>query len=447
MKKVLIVLVAAAFLSASFAGCLGDVGFGSSAPRAAVTVTETDQEHTFIFDGRDSKGKDLSFAWEFGDGTTATDARVEHTYEHGDGVYTAKLVIEDSAGTPDIWEEEITVGTGQNSPPIAYFKVDKRNYALNEAVRVDASPSEDKDGDPLRYRWDFNHMMDFDEYETFRADKKAAVEEAESSGGLSSGGDGGDGGDPQSAPGSLSDVLRELDPNNLIGYKHAGHGGDDDNGDIQYSLFSHTKETEDPVYVLTEGFPDETTFFIRLQVWDIKGDHEEILSEEIWPVEVWKNPPENTVKGGQTGNFTLGAEQEIIDLYDELGGDEELLTFQTEYTFEIDWPIARSTKSSGWAPTGYINLTWEAESDELLGAAGVDSVLEMNITAPNGKSIGHREGNDKLIAELDGNNDYSEAGGDTEWTVQITARSGYNIDWELEYWAQLDTNSFAVFEE
>ncbi len=446
MTRTLIVLLAAAFLCASFAGCLGNVGFGSSAPRAAVTVTETDHEHTFIFDGRDSKGKELSFAWELGDGTTATGARVEHTYEHGDGVYTAKLVIEDKAGTPDVWQDEITVGTGQNNPPMAYFKVDKRNYALNETVRVDASLSMDDDGDPLRYRWDFNHFMDFDEYEAFRADKKAAVEDAEDGSGTKSkdSGNGGDG-EPQGTTGSLANILREHEANNLIGYKDPGHGHDDDDDRIQHSLFSQTHETKDPVYVLTEGFPEATTFFIRLQVWDIKGGHEAILSEEIWPVEVWKSPPENTVKGNTTGNFTLGADEEVVALYDELVADDELLAFETEYTFEIHWPIAASTRATNWASTGAINLSWEAESD-----AGMDSVLEMNVTAPNGKVITSRETDWGRVVELDGKNDYYDAKSwedEKPWRVKIYARQGINIDWELEYWAQLDTNKFADHEE
>ncbi len=445
MNKTLAVLVMTVLSSAILAGCIGGGGFGGSgAPTAVVSVTEVaDKEHTFRFDASGSSGSGLSYDWDLGDGTTATDAVVEHTYEYGSGTYPARLVIEDDAGTPDVWEGEIEVGDGSNEPPVAFFKLKKRNFAIDEPVRVDASGSWDPDGDPLTYRWDFNHLMDFDEYMAFRADRAQALEGVEEDGG----GPGGSDPDGKSSGGDLVgppyDALRERDPTGLLGNKHAGHG--DDGKDIDASLFSHTAETDEPVYTLEEGFPDETTFFIRLRAYDVKGAHEEIVSEEIWPVEVFKNPPESFISDNTSGTFDFGAPAEVTDAINDSGLGGEDVQFEYTWEFEVDWPVAPSKRDGlDFVPGGQITVRWEAESD----ATPAPSSIDMTVTTPNGEeqngfalesSQGHR-------VELDGNNDYVDGKWDTPWKVHIIARDGVELSWDLDYWMNLDTNPFFEIE-
>ena len=55
-----------------------------------------------LFDGTassDADGDGLTYAWDFGDGTTASGARVYHAYEKP-GIYAVKLVVDDGRKTP-----------------------------------------------------------------------------------------------------------------------------------------------------------------------------------------------------------------------------------------------------------------------------------------------------------------------------------------------------------
>jgi hypothetical protein len=60
----------------------------------------------------DPNFKPVTFAWNLGDGTTSTAARVTHTYTRAD-VYTATLVVTDQAGLTDSKSVTITVQTPQ----------------------------------------------------------------------------------------------------------------------------------------------------------------------------------------------------------------------------------------------------------------------------------------------------------------------------------------------
>jgi hypothetical protein len=439
MKRLIATLAMAVILSSILAGCIGD-NLGGGQLRAFVKVDQVD-DHTFVFDARDSTGRIASFNWDFGDGTTSTEARVEHHYQYGDATYTVRLVIEDENGVLDVWEDEIIAGSGVNPPPVAQFRLPTRTIEIDRPLRVDASASYDPDGAPLTYRWDFNHLMDFEEYEAFRAAKKASLDRGN--------GDDGDfdiGGDSTGAPMSAPPLpdLRAHDPTGLLGEKHPGHGDDDNR--IQPSLFSHTVETDEPVYTLESGYPDATTFFVRLQVWDAKGGHEEIISEDIWAIEA-VNPgrvPDKVIRGSQSGEFMLGLPSEISEVYEEVVPDLGLIGYRSQFTFDVPWPVALPIRDGmDFYPGGYINLTWTTDHDSEL-----QSQMEMSIITPGGTELSVYSPRDGVLrAEIDGTNDYQGENWDnTNWRVQIVARGGVEIDWTFSYWIRLDTNPYSDIE-
>ncbi len=114
--------VAALFLA--FAGALGLVACGNPTtpgsanlpPVAVFTVDLTTGAAplTVAFDANGSSDPDgviVSFAWQFGDGSTAAGATTSHTYV-ADGSYTARLTVTDDRGASASTERVIVVGAG-----------------------------------------------------------------------------------------------------------------------------------------------------------------------------------------------------------------------------------------------------------------------------------------------------------------------------------------------
>lgn len=115
-------------------------------PRQVVAVS---------FDGSgsyDPDGDPLTYAWDFGDGSTGTGVNPTHVYAAG-GTYAITLVVNDgkvnsepSTTTADITEV--------NDPPVADAGPD-RTVIVDEVVTFDGSGSYDVDGTIIAYAWDF----------------------------------------------------------------------------------------------------------------------------------------------------------------------------------------------------------------------------------------------------------------------------------------------------
>lgn len=429
MHASLPILVSSVLALSLIAGCLGMGSLEGTAPVATGNVApDPDDPYTFTFDASASRGHEITHSWEFGDRTVVNQSVARHTYTYGDGTYTARLTVTDATGAQAHWEKEIVVGDGENNPPQATFRLDKRIYATGEPIRVDASRSFDPDGGPLEFSWDFNHLMDFNEYEAFRAAKaQAAKDDSEESFVTAPG--------PElHSPLPLAPPHDLPEPRDLVGPKHH-HDRNPDTGRVDHSTFSHTAHTLEPVYVLEDGLPDETVFFIKLTVYDVKNGHDEIRSTEIWPVEIHASPPRSTTSDSTQGSFDLGAGGAVTDLFNDAGLDEHI-AYKHQWTFPLDWPIAPGVRDGlDYHPAGFINLTWDTEHP-------LEATLHMNVTAPNGRSFDGRESSRGLLAELDGNTDY----GTGTWTVALIARSGIEIDWQLSYWTNLTLNPFLVHE-
>lgn len=130
---------------------------GNEAPVAAFTSEQTGSSEdgvTYSFSAAgssDPDGDSLSYAWNFGDGSSATTRDFTKTYAE-DGSYTVTLTVSDGNGGSDSASETLSVG--DNQAPVASFVYNPETVVVNEtAVTFDASASSDADGTVASYAW------------------------------------------------------------------------------------------------------------------------------------------------------------------------------------------------------------------------------------------------------------------------------------------------------
>ena len=126
----------------------GDVP--NQAPVAAFTATTDDL--AVAVDGAASSDPDGSvagYAWDFGDGTTATGAQASHTYDEP-GTFTVTLTVTDDDGATHSTAQDVTV-QAPNQEPVAAFDVTTTDLT----VAVDGASSSDPDGSVVQWSWEF----------------------------------------------------------------------------------------------------------------------------------------------------------------------------------------------------------------------------------------------------------------------------------------------------
>ena len=124
-------------------------------PVAAITTAActTSGVCTFVGDqSSDPDGTIASYAWDFGDGATSTQADPTHTYATTNlsPGYTVKLTVTDNVGATNTAQTSLPVTV--NQPPIAQIQPP---VCVGETCTFDGSSSHDPDGTIASYAWDF----------------------------------------------------------------------------------------------------------------------------------------------------------------------------------------------------------------------------------------------------------------------------------------------------
>lgn len=104
----------------------------------------------------DEDGRILHYDWEFGDGASANDPVIEHTFWQP-GEYTVMLIVTDDRGLGNSASEDtaiVTVAPAPNAPP-AIEMAREFDAVVFEPFRFDASAAADPDGSIVSYEWDF----------------------------------------------------------------------------------------------------------------------------------------------------------------------------------------------------------------------------------------------------------------------------------------------------
>ncbi len=114
-----------------------------------------DAQRAIAFDGSrssDPDGATLSFAWEFGDGSTGTGAVASHAFA-SPGTYTVRLTVTDADGASNSATTTAQIGAANRAPTASAGG--PYTSDVGTVVTFDASASSDPDNDVLGYAWTF----------------------------------------------------------------------------------------------------------------------------------------------------------------------------------------------------------------------------------------------------------------------------------------------------
>ena len=125
------------------------VSAGNLSPVASFTFLCTDLVCSFDGTTSTDDGTIVSYAWNFGDGVTATGVTANHTYAAG-GTYSVTLTVTDDAGATGAATQAVTVTAPANLAPVASFTFNCTNLACS----FDGTGSTD-DGTIVGYAWTF----------------------------------------------------------------------------------------------------------------------------------------------------------------------------------------------------------------------------------------------------------------------------------------------------
>ena len=120
---------------------------GNHAPAAAIGFRIDPDTRTVSFSGTgssDADGDALTYAWDFGDGATSTEAEPQHTYADG-SERTVTLTVRDVMGATNT--TTALVNPGGHTPTLTLTLPTQQTFAVGDPVKLSATATDPEDGD------------------------------------------------------------------------------------------------------------------------------------------------------------------------------------------------------------------------------------------------------------------------------------------------------------
>jgi PKD repeat protein len=150
MRSIPLLAATTVVLAAAWS-CGGGSSVGPNTPVANFTVASCTAGVACQFTNTSTPTTGLTYAWDFGDGTTGTDQNPGHTYATAKD-YTVSLTVKDANNATNVKTSTVTVAAGTNTPPVAAFGAPTCTAGTPCGFH---STSTDADGTIASSVWDF----------------------------------------------------------------------------------------------------------------------------------------------------------------------------------------------------------------------------------------------------------------------------------------------------
>jgi plastocyanin len=162
VRVLLAVLVA---LALALSGC-GSKPAVNQPPIAAFTVS-AGEAGTYTLDAsasRDPEGRPLTYEWDYVVGTATGKTAQVSVPTTGNATLAVVLVVRDPEGAfgASLSRDAIKIGGGSNQNPQFTLADATRWVKPGSAIKLDASPTIDPDGDAVSFEWIWGPYVDFD---------------------------------------------------------------------------------------------------------------------------------------------------------------------------------------------------------------------------------------------------------------------------------------------
>ena len=154
-RKMFVMLVGMALTVGILSGCVEEEVESNNAPVASFTFSpdpiHVNETVKFTSTSTDADGDDLTFTWDFGDGSDlSSEDNPTYIYKE-ENIYTITLTVSDGTASNST-SREVNVGVeiSSNIAPVANFTYQATNLTVNFT-----DTSEDKDGNITVWEWNF----------------------------------------------------------------------------------------------------------------------------------------------------------------------------------------------------------------------------------------------------------------------------------------------------